>query len=360
MGRRRRTREETENLLLAEYEGRLPGVASLRRLFSRDDPDLEEKLRLPSSPHLTGPDRRARALDDFLVTEPDIPKWLRRFRYSSRPPKLTRHLIVARPTESTRTLLARRHRLGRDTVQRYIEGARRRRRQAVEELSRLVEEALLAVLFPEVLDSVIRSENLPSLQNDIKAARRYREAFASFFIFTMTAVLGPEVFLCADLSHRTQRLRSVGTAVRRHVKAVCRRCPICDRLCASWCEELLALLESGAAWPPGQRLQVLTMLLAIVLALDALAPAPGWRDPREWDLAFRLVALGKVAMQNATLLPPQEWGPWVDFTDELVDRQCALARTTAQRYLKSALPSLRAEIARRSGGPLSPARILPS
>jgi len=125
MARRRRTRQQTEDLLLAEYERRLPHWSSLQRTFRTCalpvyGVDFDQPAYLQLKPrHL-----RAHVLADWLTRRQVSPKWLRRFGFYP----FACRILNARPTEFTRAVLALQYDLSSHTVTRYIKAARARRR----------------------------------------------------------------------------------------------------------------------------------------------------------------------------------------------------------------------------------------
>ncbi len=125
MARRRRTRQQTEELLLAEYERRLPHWCALQRTFrSCALPKYGIDFHDPGYLRLRPRHLRAHVLADWISQQPVCPKWLRRFGFY----KFACGVLNARPTEFTRIVLVLQYGLTHQTVYRYIKAARARHR----------------------------------------------------------------------------------------------------------------------------------------------------------------------------------------------------------------------------------------
>lgn len=126
MGRRKRSQEETEDLLLAEFERRVPIWSKLQRdfrscslpVFGRDFHLKEYTLLRPR--HL-----RAHVLADWISERDVCPVWVRRFGFYP----FACGILNARPKEFTKVVLALQYRKSLETVKTYLKRARRRRRE---------------------------------------------------------------------------------------------------------------------------------------------------------------------------------------------------------------------------------------
>lgn len=125
MARRRRSRQETEDLLLAEYERRLPAWTSLQRtLRSCALPEYGTDFLDPAYRKLRPRHLRAHVLADWISRQPVCPKWLCRFGFY----KFACGILNARPSEFTRIVLILQYGLTHQTVYEYLKAARARRR----------------------------------------------------------------------------------------------------------------------------------------------------------------------------------------------------------------------------------------
>jgi hypothetical protein len=127
MARRRRSRQETEDLLLAEYERRLPAWTALQRTFRTCElPQHGIDFHNPDYLRLRPRHLRAQVLADWLSSREISPKWIPRFGFYP----FACGILNARPSEFTRVVLALHYRLSVHTVTRYLKAARARRRAA--------------------------------------------------------------------------------------------------------------------------------------------------------------------------------------------------------------------------------------
>lgn len=125
MARSRRTRQETEDLLLAEYERKLPAGTALQRTFrSCALPKYGTDFHSPAYLKLRPRHLRSHVLADWLSQQPLCPKWLRRFGFY----KFACGILSPRPTEFTRIVLVLQYGYTHRTVYQYLKAARARRR----------------------------------------------------------------------------------------------------------------------------------------------------------------------------------------------------------------------------------------
>ncbi len=128
MARPRRTRQETEDLLLAEYERRLPCWRAFQYTFRTcAPPEFGQDFYNPA--YCGFPPRRLRAhvLADWLSARKVSPKWLQRFGFYA----FACGILEARPSEFARVVLALQYRLSLSTVTRYLKVARSRARASM-------------------------------------------------------------------------------------------------------------------------------------------------------------------------------------------------------------------------------------